>query len=96
MQYHAALDHGKAMVALMTGAFTAVPVVTLARALVEVAGQAWWLLEPGIGHVGRLERPQILRYRMSTAVHLTDALSSILIPENPCRSGCCGGLRGGG
>lgn len=63
MQYNAALEHGKAMVALMTGAFTAVPVVVLARALVEVAGQAWWLLEPGIGHVGRVERLQILRYR---------------------------------
>lgn len=63
MQYHAALEHGQAMVALMSGVFTAVPVVVLARALVEVAGQVWWLLEPGIGHVGRVERLQALRFR---------------------------------
>jgi hypothetical protein len=63
MQYHAALQHAEAMVALMTGAFTAVPVVALARALVEVAGQAWWLLEPEIGYVSRVERLQILRFR---------------------------------
>jgi hypothetical protein len=63
MQFHAALEHGKAMVALMTGEFTAVPVVALTRALVEVAGQAWWLLESGIGHVGRVERLQVLRFR---------------------------------
>jgi hypothetical protein len=63
MQYRTALEHARAMVALMTGVSTAVPAVVLARALVEVAGQVWWLLEPGIGHVGRIERLQILRFR---------------------------------
>lgn len=63
MHYRTALEHARAMGALMTGASTAIPVVVLARALVEVAGQAWWLLEPGIGHVRRVERLQILRCR---------------------------------
>jgi hypothetical protein len=63
MNYSVALEHGKAMVMLMTGAFTAIPVIVLARALVEVAGQAWWLLEPEIGHVKRVSRLLILRYR---------------------------------
>ena len=79
MQYHAALEHAKAMVALMTGEFTAVPVVVLARALVEVAGQVWWLLEPGIGHVGRVERLQIVRYR--SAVEGQRAAKADGVPE---------------
>jgi hypothetical protein len=33
------------------------------RALVEVASQAWWLLEPGIGDVNRVRRLQMLCYR---------------------------------
>jgi hypothetical protein len=47
----------------MSGEFTAVPASVLVRALVEVASQAWWLLEPGIGHVKRVRRVQALRYR---------------------------------
>src|SRR5260370_12198513 len=35
MNYSVALEHAKAMVALMTGAFTAVPVIVQARALVD-------------------------------------------------------------
>lgn len=63
MQYDAALGQARAMVALMTGAFTAIPVIVLARALVEMAAQAWWLLEPEIGHVSRVCRLQVLRFR---------------------------------
>jgi hypothetical protein len=33
------------------------------RALVEVASQAWWLLEPDIGHVSRVERMIAMRFR---------------------------------
>jgi len=63
MSYSAALDQGRAMAALMTGGFTAVPVVVLARSLTEMTSQAWWLLDPGIGHIGRVRRLQALRYR---------------------------------
>lgn len=61
--YHAALEHSQAVTALMCGSFTAVPASVLVRALVEVASQAWWLLEPDIGHVNRVRRLQALRYR---------------------------------
>ncbi len=44
--YGAALEHAQAIVTLMSGEFTAVPASVLVRALVEVASQAWWLLEP--------------------------------------------------
>lgn len=80
MQYRTALEHAHAMVVLMTGTFTAVPVVVLARALVEVAGQVWWLLEPGIGHVSRVERLQILRYR--SAVEGQRSAEADGLPEN--------------
>jgi hypothetical protein len=79
MQYDAALEHAKAVVGLTTGEFTAVPIVVLARALVEVAGQAWWLLEPRIGHVGRVERFQILRCR--SAVEGERAAQADGVPE---------------
>lgn len=79
VQYRVALEHARAMAALMTGAFTAVPVVVLARALAEVAGQAWWLLEPGIGHVGRVERFQLLRFR--SAVEGERAASADGVPD---------------
>ena len=49
--YGAALEHARAVARLMSGEFTAVPASVLVRALVEVASQAWWLLESGIGHV---------------------------------------------
>jgi hypothetical protein len=62
MNYHAALDQARAMAALMTGAFTAVPVMVLARSLIEVTSRAWWLLEPDIGAVARVERLQAARY----------------------------------
>src|SRR6266851_5122 len=61
--YGAALEHARAIVRLMSGEFTAVPASVLVRALVEVASQAWWLLEPDIGHVRRVRRVQALRYR---------------------------------
>lgn len=74
MKYEVALDHARAMAGLMTARVTAgvmtgrqpsvsVPVSVLARALVEVAAYAWWLLEPEIGHVSRVRRLQLLRYR---------------------------------
>ncbi len=63
INYSVALEHAKAMVALMTGAFTAVPIIVLARALVDVASQAWWLLEPEIGHVARVCRHEVVRHR---------------------------------
>jgi hypothetical protein len=61
--YHVALEHAQAITTLTSGDFTAVPASVLVRALVEVASQAWWLLEPGIGHVNRVRRLQALRYR---------------------------------
>jgi len=47
MQYHAALEHGKAMVALTSGAFTAVQAIVQARALVELSGIPKVLLVAG-------------------------------------------------
>ena len=63
MNYQVALDHASAMVVLTNGELSAVSVSVLARALVEVASQAWWLLEPGIGHAKRVRRLLALRYR---------------------------------
>jgi hypothetical protein len=63
MSHNAALEQSRAMSALMTGGFTIVPVAALVRPLVEVGSQAWWLLEPGIGAVARVERMQAVRYR---------------------------------
>lgn len=64
--YSAALEHAQTIVTLMSGQFTAVPASVLVRSLVEVASQAWWLLEPGIGHVNRVRRVLALRYRSAT------------------------------
>jgi len=66
--YHVALEHAQAVTTLMSGSFTAVPASVLARALAEVASQAWWLLEPDIGHVNRVRRLQALRYRGAVEV----------------------------
>jgi len=63
MCYGAALESAKATVTLMNGQFSAIPMSVLARSMVEVASQAWWLLEPDIGCVRRVRRLQALRYR---------------------------------
>jgi hypothetical protein len=63
MNYKVALDHASAMVVLTNAEHSAVSVSVLARALVEVASQAWWLLEPGIGHANRVRRLLALRCR---------------------------------
>jgi hypothetical protein len=63
MNYHVALDHARTMVALTSGEYSAGSASVLARALVEVASQTWWLLEPDIGHVRRVRRLQTFRYR---------------------------------
>jgi hypothetical protein len=51
------------MVALMDAGFTAVPVAVLARSLVETASQAWWMLDPEVGYIQRVQRLQALRHR---------------------------------
>lgn len=79
MNYRAALEQARAMAALMTGEFTAVPVIVLARALVEIVSQTWWLLEPEIGHLKRVRRLQALRYRSAVEGQL--AASADGIPE---------------
>jgi hypothetical protein len=61
--YAAALEHARAIVTLMSRQFSAVPASVLVRASTEVASQAWWLLEPGIGHFKRVCRLQALRYQ---------------------------------
>jgi hypothetical protein len=66
MYYSATLELARAMVTLMTGQFSSVPVAVLARSLVEVASQAWWLLEPEIGCSRRVRRLQALRYRSAS------------------------------
>lgn len=63
MCYTAALDLTRAIVVLMTGQFSIVPAAVLARSVAEVASQAWWLLDPGIGCVRRVRRMQAIRYR---------------------------------
>lgn len=64
MSYTAALDDVLAMAASIHGGIrTAIPAVVLARAVAEVCSQAWWLLEPGVGARGRVERLQSLRLR---------------------------------
>lgn len=62
INYYAALEQAKSMAALMTGAFTAAPLAVLARSLIESASRAWWLLEPGIGVLARVERLLAARY----------------------------------
>lgn len=64
--YSAALEHARAVVMLMSGQFTALPASVLVRALVEAASQAWWLLEPDIGHANRVRRALALRYRSAS------------------------------
>jgi hypothetical protein len=66
LNYQVALDHATAIATLTRGAQSAVSASVLARALVEAASQAWWLLEPGIGHVKRVARSAALRYRSAT------------------------------
>lgn len=63
LNYQVALDHAAAIAVLTTGAHSAVSASVVARSLVEIASQAWWLLEPGIGHVRRVRRQVALRYR---------------------------------
>jgi hypothetical protein len=60
LNYQVALDHAAAIAVLTHSAVSA---SVLARALVEAASQAWWLLEPEIGHVKRVARSAALRYR---------------------------------
>jgi IrrE N-terminal-like domain len=64
MSYTAALDEAVAMAAVITaGVRTAIPAVVLSRSIAELCAQAWWLLEPGLGARGRVERLQCLRMR---------------------------------
>jgi hypothetical protein len=42
---------------------SAAPVLVLARSVVETASQAWWLLDPQIGFIDRVQRLQALRWR---------------------------------
>lgn len=63
LNYQVALDHGTAIAALTREPHSAVSASVVARALAEVASQAWWLLGPGIGHVKRVARSVALRYR---------------------------------
>lgn len=63
LNYQVALDHASAIAALTRETHSAVSASVLARALVEGASQSWWLLEPEIGHVKRVARSVVLRYR---------------------------------
>jgi hypothetical protein len=63
LNYRVALDHAAAISALTKEAHSAVSASVLARALAETASQAWWLLEPGIGHLKRVARSIALRCR---------------------------------
>lgn len=63
LNHRAALELSRAMVSSMTGEHARVPASVLARSMAEVSSQAWWLLEPGLGHVRRVRRAQALRYR---------------------------------
>ena len=64
--YSGALDLGRAMTAILTSeALTALPAAMLARSIVRVTSQSWWLLDPGTGVKGRVERLQCLRFRNS-------------------------------
>lgn len=79
LNYNAALDQARAMTALMTGAFTAVPTMVLGRSLIEATSRAWWLLEPGIGAIARVERYQAARY--AGAVEGERAMLADGVPE---------------
>jgi hypothetical protein len=60
----AALEQGRAMVTLMhADSSSAAPVMVQARSVVETASQAWWLLDPQIGFIDRVQRLQALRFR---------------------------------
>lgn len=59
----AALELADAVARLLGCEHSAVPAGVLARTVAETAGQAWWLLEPGIGGTRRVQRLQALRFR---------------------------------
>ncbi len=63
LNYRVALDHAAAIAALTADLHSAISASVVTRALVEVSSQAWWLLEPGIGHSKRVQRMLALRYR---------------------------------
>jgi hypothetical protein len=64
--YSGALDLVRAMTAVLTSeALTALPAMTLAHSIVRVTSQSWWLLDPGTGVKGRVERLECLRFRNS-------------------------------
>lgn len=63
LNYRVALDHATAIAAMTKNGHSAVSASVVTRALVELASQAWWLLEPDIGHVSRVERMIAIRFR---------------------------------
>jgi len=52
-----------AIAAMTKNGRSAVSASVVPRALVEVGSQAWWILEPDIGHVSRVERMVAMRFR---------------------------------
>lgn len=84
MSYTVALDEARAMAAALTGdTKTAIPVVVLARSLAETASQAWWLLEPGTGARGRVERLQCVRLRSAIEGEQAAAADGIVEADWP-------------
>jgi hypothetical protein len=63
ISYAAALEHGRATVTLMNARSSPVPVVALARSLVEVVSDAWWMFDPEVSYVQRVQRLLAVRHR---------------------------------
>lgn len=83
MNYQVALDHAAVIAAIATVERATVSASALARTLVEVASQAWWLLEPGIGHLGRVQRMLALRYRSACEGEKTAMADGVPADEHP-------------
>jgi hypothetical protein len=83
LNYQVALDHAAAIAALTREPHSAVSASVLARALAEAASQAWWLLEPGIGHVKRVARPVALRYRSACEGEKAATADGVPADEHP-------------
>jgi hypothetical protein len=83
LNYQVALDHASAIAVLTKGTRSAVSASVLARALVEAASQAWWLLEPDIGHVKRVARSAALRYRSACEGEKAATADGVSADEHP-------------
>ncbi len=83
LNFMVALDHATAIAAMTKNGSSAVSASVVTRALVEVASQAWWLLEPDIEHVNRVERMIAMRYRSARQGEKTAIADGVPVEAHP-------------